>query len=80
MIGSVIKKKEIAGHKIEGISKTPEERLQYLQKEFNSQDGEIFDYKLKLKMKALFDEMMEIIELYPNIAPIELKEYTPSWR
>lgn len=79
------KKYIIAGKEIEApgkfslfgvIKRTPEERLKELQQLYNSQEFELYTPQWELKMKAWYEEIQEIIKLYPNLAPIELKTYT----
>jgi len=55
---------------------SPQERLKELQKIYNSQEYEEYTPKLVLDMKAWFDEMNEIVKLYPELGPIGLKTYT----
>lgn len=54
---------------------TPKERLKGLQKIYNSQEFEHYTPEWNLKMKAWHDEMIGIVRLYPELAPIELKTY-----
>ncbi len=56
-------------------STSPQERLKELQKLYNSQEFELYTPEWELKMKAWLDEMNRIIELYPELEPIELKTY-----
>jgi hypothetical protein len=62
---------------LSGVIKcTPEARLKELLKRYNSQEFEEFTPTWELNMKTWHAEIMEIIKLHPELAPIELKTYT----
>ena len=55
---------------------TPKERLEELKQFYNSQEFEQYTPEWDRKMQAWYKEIMDIVELHPELAPIELKSYT----
>ena len=58
------------------IQHTPQERLIELQQLYNSMEYEIDNDLNRLKLKTWYNEMIEIVKLYPELNnTIQLKSY-----
>ncbi len=58
------------------IQRTPQERLIELQQLYNSMEYEVDNELNRIKLKTWYDEMIEIVKLYPELNDtIKLKNY-----